>query len=277
MKYVHSAVLSGFFVLAASNAQAVGRLADVSIIDRDSGEVLTTHYFRGEYWVAGRPGARYAIAVRNQRGERLLAVAAVDGVNVVSGDTASWAQTGYVFAPWQSYEITGWRKSDAEIAAFEFTSAPDAYATRTGRAANLGVVGVALFRERPVAPVAVVAPMAVEPDSDFRLRSEQSAASASAPAADGAASGSLERSARRSLSTDKLGTGHGGREHSEVTATEFERLHERPDEVIRIRYDSLHNLLAMGVIRQPRSEWPTPDPFPQSPMVRYVPDPPSFR
>jgi len=274
MKYVHLAALTGLFALAGGNAQAVGRLADVSIIDRDSGELLATHYFRGEYWVAGRPGARYAIAVRNQRGERLLAVASVDGVNVVSGETAAWDQTGYVFAPWQGYEITGWRKSDAEIAAFEFTSAPDAYATRTGRAANLGVVGVALFRERAVAPVAVV------PDDDGRLRAEQSAESSAAPAApaaDGAANQAPERSARRGMLADKLGTGHGGREYSAVSATEFERLHERPDEVIRIRYDSLRNLIAMGVIPPPRTLVPTPNPFPQSPVARYVPDPPGFR
>ena len=42
-------------------ALAVGGLATVSVIDRDSGTQLSTYYFKGEYWVAGRPGARYAI------------------------------------------------------------------------------------------------------------------------------------------------------------------------------------------------------------------------
>jgi len=35
------------------NAHAVGRLADVSIIDRVSGNEIPTHFYRGEYWVAG--------------------------------------------------------------------------------------------------------------------------------------------------------------------------------------------------------------------------------
>ena len=94
--------------LAAScDALALGSLADVTVIDRDSGTALSTYYFRGEYWVAGRPGARYAIEIRNCIGGRLLAVTSVDGVNVISGATAGWDQSGYVFDPGQRYQITG--------------------------------------------------------------------------------------------------------------------------------------------------------------------------
>ncbi len=90
-----------------AEAHAVGRLADVSVIDRDSGCALATHYYRGEYWVAGSPGARYAIEIRNRLGERVLAVTSVDGINVVSGATAGWGQTGYVFGAGENYQITG--------------------------------------------------------------------------------------------------------------------------------------------------------------------------
>ncbi|HEX9472747.1 MAG TPA: hypothetical protein VF931_01065, partial [Steroidobacteraceae bacterium] len=107
MKNVLTAALACTATVFSFSAQAVGRLADVSLIDRDSGSVLETHYFRGEYWVAGTPGARYAIAIRNRADARLLAVAAVDGVNVISGETAGWGQTGYVFWPEQRYEISG--------------------------------------------------------------------------------------------------------------------------------------------------------------------------
>ena len=73
----------------------------------------------------------------------------------------------------------------------------------------------------------------------------------------------------------KLGTGHGAREQSVVEATTFERLQESPNEVIRIRYDSRANLVAMGVIRK---RWhphlPRPEPFPDAPVMGYVPDPP---
>src|SRR5580700_869106 len=137
---------------SASRAQSLGSIAEVSIIDRDTGVVLSPHYYRGEYWVAGRPGAKYAIEVHNRLGERLLAVTSVDGVNVLSGATAAFDQAGYVFAPGERYEITGWRKSDAQIAAFTFTESPNSYAERTGRPANVGVIGVAIFRERQPEP-----------------------------------------------------------------------------------------------------------------------------
>ena len=116
-----SAVLLGLTVTC--NAQVRGWIADVAVIDRDSGAVLSPHYYRGEYWVAGRPGARYSIQIRNRLGERLLAVTSVDRVNVVSGATAGWTRQAMCSGR-QSYQITGWRKTDAEVAAFTFRGQP---------------------------------------------------------------------------------------------------------------------------------------------------------
>src|SRR5208283_5866339 len=101
--------------------------------------------------------------IRNCLGERLLAVTSVDGINVISGATAGWDQTGYVFGPGERYQITGWCKSDAEVAAFTFTDSPNSYAERTGRPANVGVVGVAVFRERPPQPVYALPPLGQSP------------------------------------------------------------------------------------------------------------------
>jgi hypothetical protein len=263
-------------------AHALGRLADVSVIDTDTGVVLTPHYYQGEYWIAGAPGARYSIQIRNRLGERVLAVTAVDGVNVISGDTASWEQTGYVFGPGQGYRIDGWRKSDAEVAAFEFTAAPASYAARTGRPANVGVIGVALFRERIAPPLlAYSTAPPLMPPSLPRAQAQAPVAAAALASPDAAAAAapsdarSMQFAAREGMSA-KLGTGHGEREASYVAHTDFERLQSAPNEVIRIRYDSLPNLIAMGVIPQPRV-WPTPNPFPDSPVARYVPDPPGYR
>src|SRR5215467_1758466 len=88
-------------LLASTPVLAVGGLADVTVVDRESGATLTPHYFRGEYWIAGTPGARYAIEIRNRGAARVLAVTSVDGVNVVTGETAGWSQNGYVFFPGQ--------------------------------------------------------------------------------------------------------------------------------------------------------------------------------
>jgi hypothetical protein len=70
----------------------------------------------------------------------------------------------------------------------------------------------------------------------------------------------------------RLGTGHGQRESSYVSNTEFERLSQRPNEIIRIRYDRQETLVAMGVIPAPRPDMPNP--FPDSGKMTYVPDPP---
>jgi hypothetical protein len=243
------------WLAANCKAQAVGGLADVAIVDRESGAVLTPHYHRGEYWVAGNPGARYAIEIHNKLGERVLAVTSVDGVNVVSGATAGWDQTGYVFSSGDRYQITGWRKSDAEIAAFTFTASPNSYAERTGRPANVGVIGIALFRERPPAP-AYNSPSIGPRDEDASRYA-----------------GRLKDEAAESAPGPKLGTGHGAREYSYVNHTEFDRMQTQPNEVIRIRYDSLDNLFAMGIIKRPRPPAPSINPFPVSPDPQYVPDP----
>jgi hypothetical protein len=253
------ATIAGALAVEA-HAQPLGGLAEIAIIDRETGVALSPHYYRGEYWIAGRPGAKYSIEIHNRLGERLLAVTSVDGINVLSGETAAWDQAGYVFEPGERYQVTGWRKSDAQVAAFTFTESSNSYAERTGRPANVGVIGIALYRERP--------PPAWTPPP--RMSEGSPANRAAPPASDAAPLATVPRL----VPAPKLGTGHGEREYSYVNHTEFARLQFQPNEVIRIRYDSLDNLLAMGVIRRERPRPPAADPFPAAPTPGYVPDPP---
>ena len=267
-------VLIGLGVLGVrTDVHAAGGLADVQIIDRDTGSVLPMYRSRGEYWVAGRPGARYSIMIQNHRGERLLAVTAVDGINVISGETGAWGQSGYVFSPGERYEITGWRKSNAEIAAFNFTAAGNSYAERTGRPANVGVIGVALFLERPArTPIyeALDRPSVGSGYAENRVQGGADAAARAAPKLE-----EIKPDAAQSYTAPaaKLGTGHGAREVSYVQDTTFDRLSSTPNELIKIRYDSYENLVAMGVVPT-RPAWQRPNPFPDSPLPKYVPDPP---
>ena len=278
-------LLIGLGVLGVRiDAHAAGRLADVQIIDRDTGSMLPIYRSRGEYWVAGRPGARYSIMIQNHRGERLLAVTAVDGINVISGETGAWGQSGYVFSPGESYEIAGWRKSNAEIAAFNFTAAGNSYAERTGRPANVGVIGVALFLERPARVPSYQAFDRRSEESGYAQNRIEGAAADSAaraapqsPSQAAASAPKLEEATPASVShaapAPKLGTGHGARETSYVQDTTFDRLSSTPNEIVKIRYDSWENLLAMGIV--PSRSWQSrPNPFPDSPIQRYVPDPP---
>jgi len=224
--------------------------ADIQIINRSTGEHLPTYRHKGELWVAGKPGDRYSILVNNRTGGRLLTVVSVDGINVVSGDTAATNQRGYVLSPRNSVEIAGWRKSDRDVAAFYFTALDNSYAGRTGRPDNVGVIGVAAFREYQE-PVRVQEMAANESRAELRSRDAAAPASA-APKAE-----------------SKLGTGHGERVYSPTQTVEFQRASNTPDDVITVRYDSYANLVARGVIPTRRSQ-PVPNAFPGG---SYVPDP----
>jgi RNA polymerase sigma factor (sigma-70 family) len=143
----------------------------------------------------------------SQRDGRILAVMSVDGVNATTGDTAAPAQSGYVLSPDESADIAGWRKSMSHTAAFYFTALPDSYAARTGRPDNVGVIGVAVFRERQrVVPLGELKP------GDASRAQAQSPAPA-ARAEGGAASNAAAESDARVLK-DRLGTGYGRNESS---------------------------------------------------------------
>jgi hypothetical protein len=254
--------------LATLATAACASPIEVSIYDRTAGRALEIHEHRGERWVSGEPGHEYEIRLENRAGRRLLAVTSVDGVNVVTGETATPSQNGYVIDPWSSATIDGWRKSLAEVAAFYFTALPDSYAARTGRPDDVGVIGIAIFRERPQ-PVPVSAWRSNEPAAP--------GARAGAPERADAAAAKAQSVAPVAEASARLGTGHGERYESRVEQVAFERASEQPDSVIRIYYDSPRNLLARGVIR-PDHAWAwrsprprRPDPFPAA--SGFVPDP----
>ena len=163
---------------AACSPLSARDLVGLDIIDRDTSQVLPEYGHRGQDWVAGVPGHRYSVRLTNTTGERVLVVLSVDGVNAVTGQTAAASQNGYVLGPWETAEIAGWRKSLDDIAQFLFTDLPDSYAARTGRPDDVGVIGIAVFKERRTQPY--YAPSAPRIASG-RAR-EQAANKSSAPA-----------------------------------------------------------------------------------------------
>jgi hypothetical protein len=243
MNWVTGMLVGTLLAGCASDGEAnrpSGTLAALEVYDRTEGRRLEVHWHEGRAYVAGKPGNEYRVTVRNRLGgEDLLAVVSVDGVNVLSGQTADPSQGGYVLAPRSSVEILGWRKDLSTTAAFYFTSLPDSYAARTGRPGDVGVIGVALFKRKPAPVARTPAPIASGPAAD---RAEASA---------------------------KIGTGHGRHEASYARWTSFERASDAPAEVLALYYDSRANLVARGVIRERTPVAPLPRPFPG-----FVPDPP---
>ena len=272
-----------------------GRLVQVDVYDRASGTALPVYAKDGRSYIVGTPGHEYAVRIRNCTNRRVLVVTSVDGVNVISGDTAAPSQSGYVLDPWGSVEIAGWRKSMDRTAAFYFTDLGDSYAARTGRPQNVGVVGVAVFQEKSQ-PIAwrdlgrrfgaqaetqpypesrpVPAPSTSRQEGAAADNVGQAQPAAPRERADSAAGeydkkDSFEPS-QKALS--KLGTGHGRSEDSRATTVAFERATSSPAETVAIQYDRYENLLAMGVLPQPYyARRQQPDPFPAA--LRFAPDP----
>jgi hypothetical protein len=262
---------TALLALLAPLAALAGQPVDVEVYDRTADRMLPVYWHDGQRHIAGEPGHEYEIRVLNQGGGRVLAVTSVDGVNVITGQTARARQSGYVIDPYGSVNIDGWRKSMSEVAAFYFTSLSDSYAARTGRPDDVGVIGVAVFRERQLYPAPLyqqsVPSADAEPLDPHSVPHDRAAGKAAAPAAESRASAGMMDSRERE---ERLGTGHGQRLDSGATYVDFERASERPDAVITIYYDSYRNLVARGVIPKPRHRYAkrVPEPFPG-----FVPDP----
>ena len=293
LKTLASLALLASSLVGSLPAQA-SQLADVQIIDRSSGQRLPLYYHQGEYWVAGQPGSSYAVDIKNRSRGRILAVLSIDGINAISGQAAAAVpDDGYVLGSRQQWAIQGWRKSDQQVAAFYFSHSEDSYAARTGRPRDIGVIGVAVFREREPQPQPPIlrnseaqkstAPAAEASGADRAERAAPAMPPPSSPAAAAAPNASVAAESRQAAVpaapapvAPRLGTGHGALERSVTRTTEFHSASSSPAQIIRIRYDSYANLVAQGVIRAPQpAVQPAPRPFPASPSG-YVPDPPAY-
>jgi hypothetical protein len=295
---VLATVIAAIGLAGVANAYAEPDPVDLRVVDRDTGQALRVWRHDGRLFIAGEPGARYSLRVTNRTDGRVLVVLSVDGVNIVTGETASYGQRGYVFDPHESYDLNGWRKSNTEVAAFAFAPLPQSYAALTGRPGDVGVIGMAVFKERVVPPPEPVAPaIAPEGRDESRRgaadtvaetvvvtgarramsapRAPIAAARAAPPPSDVAATNRSSIGAFASRPDEKLGTAHGAREWSVVNITTFDRATPYPQSVRQIEYDTYANLVAGGVIPPPRPEDRPPRPFPLNPDGEgYVPDPP---
>lgn len=299
---VGAAMAAALAVIGLAGVAHAESPVEVRVVDRATGRVLPVWRRDGRLYVAGRPGARYGLRVTNYTGARVLVVMSVDGVNILTGETAGWDQRGYIFDPHESYEVDGWRKSTREVADFTFAPLSRSYAARTGRPMDVGVIGIAVFDEKvwtpPPEPYSA-SPRRGDPDDDrYAQRSADLPAaprlalappppSAPPPALSIAPVGAAragqaapadkaeDRLAEASQPRDeKLGTGHGAREWSVVRVEPFERATDQPQFTEEIEYDTYAHLVAAGVIH-PYAEGPRhPRPFPTSPEGGYVPDPP---
>jgi hypothetical protein len=212
---------------------------------------LPTFAHEGRRFVLGSIGDRYRIRVTNPTAQRVEAVVSVDGLDAIDGRTASVAKRGYIVPAFGTITIDGWRTSLDTVAAFRFSSVHDSFASRTGRDRNVGVVGVAFFRESQ--------PVQWRPPRVAR-------GAAPSPAAGAGGTTSQAPSA-----APGLGTQFGESHDSRVEETSFVRADTLPANVSELRYDDRAGLLARGIELPPVRGWTadierrdTATPFPET-------------
>jgi hypothetical protein len=101
-------------------------------------------------YLEARRGAEYGLRLRNRSGERIGLVIAVDGRNILNGKRSELGpdEPMYVLEPRERAEYDGWRVGRDRVHRFYFTDAGDSYAAAWGDHSAMGVIAVAVYRER---------------------------------------------------------------------------------------------------------------------------------
>lgn len=244
--YLAAASAGGLVGFAAGRAQARkphvapgpgGRYVDsrVSVtIEHADGTPFEDFWAAGSRYVAGEIGERYNIRITNHAAHRVETVVTVDGRDVVSGEVGDFIkQRGYVIPAYGSVVIDGFRQSLTHAATFRFSRVQDGYSSRKGTPQHSGVIGVAVFDEKPRPVPKYSYPVTPEPDPypynyDYDDRyptwdesRRHGPASGDAPAAGRSESASRPRdasedSARPSSASKRKSSRRGGAGHSDA-------------------------------------------------------------
>ncbi|MEP7119374.1 MAG: hypothetical protein ABJE95_00465 [Byssovorax sp.] len=278
-------------------------LMELTMMVETNGSLVAAHeYFhQGQMYVEGIDGSRYALRVKNLTGARVLMVMSVDGLDVASGEEASFSCGGMVLTAQRTYDFEGYRLDKDAVATFRFGGVGGSYAAQMGKPRNIGVIGAALFEELvpppppppppvihgppggyppPMAPPGFGPPMAGgAPPPPFAA----SAFGGPPPAPMAAPSPVAARAPvptpgapRVAPAAQSLGTAFGERREAKITSTTFERATTSPATVISLRYEHREALRALGIPIDDLATRETANPFPAEPGP-FAKPPPGWR
>jgi hypothetical protein len=229
----------------------------LDILD-SSGKSLRIINHEGQHYAVAPPSGSFKLRLNNTHSTtRSEFVVSVDGIDIIDGEAASQTKRGYVLQARASSVISGWRRSDSKVAAFEFVSAStgESYAAKTGRPANQGVIAVACYRE-------YTSRQNVSWDGRYKsvLRSAGSGL--------GNLSGSIGGHEIKTSGGLNLGTGYGKEVEMQTLQTSFQRAAGEA-QVLVVYYATAEALRAMGV---PVDSSPGVNPWPaDGPSVKAPP------
>ncbi|WP_437737630.1 hypothetical protein [Sorangium sp. So ce1335] len=235
-------------------------IVDVELLVEEGGALTPAREYvhRDTTYVEGRSGQRYALRVRNLTGGRVEVVPSVDGLDVQSGKDASFDLRGIVILPHDSFDFTGFRISNTDVATFRFGSIEQSYAAQIGKPRNVGVIGVAVFEELAPPPPPPPPAFGGPPPGAVRAPPAPQAFGPPAPAAPPPVPGFVPAPA----APKGLGTTFGERRESRIGSTRFDRATPKPAAVLVIRYEQRDGLRALGIDVDGLSQRETASPFP---------------
>lgn len=126
-----------------------------------NGRPVTEYYKDDKSFVESRVGTEYSLRFRNNSWKRVMAIFSVDGIEVLKGQSASEAETGYIVDAFSSIEVKGYRIDDSNVAQFRFADIRNGYNVIVGAtkkdsygneyqdksSQNSGVIGVRVIEE----------------------------------------------------------------------------------------------------------------------------------
>lgn len=211
----------------------------------------------------GRP---YYVRVINCAFTRIEVAVSIDGRNALRDEPADYDSPGLVIHAGGHYDFRGWRVDDNTTREFIFGDPGKSVAAQAGDASNIGVIGIAAWREEVVPEWKPWAPGA---SGDFlggvfaggSPRSYRNSSYAGSGWSAGSSNNAPAASAgdeTYDMNMSSVGTGIGVAQTDRVARTRFTRT-GTPD-ILVIGYDTREELCRKGII----SEYRDPEPFPGS-------------
>lgn len=229
-----------------------------------NGLALPEYVKDGKTYVAAPWDVDFQLRLNVPYQGRYKAVTSVDGLDVLTGRTASANADGYIVTA-ASYpganDIPGFRLNNEEVARFHFGDRRDSYAAHMDKAQNVGVIAVVFYAE-------YVPP----PPPSLGIAPSYGAESYGIKGGGALRGGATRGGATRGASHD-MGTEFGARSEHRVTYTSF----RQGSEVARlvIEYASYESLVEAGVIVPHSSPLGAVNPFPAD--GPGCPPPPGWR
>jgi hypothetical protein len=123
---------------------------EISVSILVNGNVCKQYHHEGKTFIEAKPGSEYEIHLQNNLFRRVMFVTSVDGLDVMTGESADPNAGGYIVESNRNVKIKGFRVSNSTVGAFKFTSREQSYAATSaeGDINNTGVIGVIAYYEK---------------------------------------------------------------------------------------------------------------------------------